>query len=515
MSEIAAQEGFREQFPKNLFANVAFFIFSILIGIFLVPYFINTLGVAAYGLIPLATSLTAYLTILTDSLNVAVSRFLTVDLHRQDYKKANRTFNTALFGLTGIIIALIPVVVLFSYYAPTFFNVPAGQEFEVVLLFLGVSAAFLIRSFSSNFTVSLFANNRLDLINVLNIINIVVQVSLIVVLFTIFSPQLSYIGSAYLVSSIFFLTGAIVLSRWINPHLHINIREFDRSRLKELTIMGWWAVVDMLGSLLLYQMDLIVVNLLFGATAAGEYAVIFLWVVLLRGIAGTLSSVISPITLTYYAKGKIDQIIILAKSAVKGVGLVMALFIGLICGFAPQILTLWVGPQFAHLAPLMWVLTFPMVISLCILPLFAINVAFNKVRIPGIITILWGIGYVVLVFTIPPLLGWGFYGVAVVGAIVLILRSGLFVPWYATKVMSIPSNTFTKSLISGVFATLFVAGIAVIIGKIFTISSLITLAIFCGIVSTVYLIALWFIGFNQFEREVVMSYIPKNPGMIE
>ena len=515
MSEIAAHDGFREQFPKNLCANLAFFILSILIGIFLVPYFINTLGIAAYGLIPLATSLSAYLTILTDSLNVAVSRFLTVDLHRQDYKKANRTFNTALFGLSGIIVALIPVVVLFSYYSPKFFNVPAGQEYDVILLFLGVSAAFLIRSFSSNFTVSLFANNRIDLINLLNIMSVIVQVSLIVILFTTFSPQLGYIGFANLISSIIFLIGAIFLSHRINPHLHIDTQEFDQSRLKELTFMGWWAVVDMLGSLLLFQMDLIVVNLLFGATAAGEYAVVFLWVILLRGIAGALSGVLSPMTLTYYAKGKFDQIIQLAKSAVKGVGLLMALFIGLICGFAPQILTLWVGPQFVHLAPLMWVLTFPMVISLCVLPLFAINVAFNKIRIPGIITILWGIAYVILVFTLPPLLGWGYYGVAVVGAIVLTLRSGIFIPWYATKVMGISSNKFTKPLISGVFATLIIAGIAAIIGKLFIISSLINLAFFCGTISIVYFIAVWFVGFNQFEREIVTSYIPKKIWGIE
>jgi O-antigen/teichoic acid export membrane protein len=152
---------FVTQLPKNLIANIAYFIFSIIIGIFLVPYFIETLGVAAYGLIPLATSLMGYVTILTDSLNVALSRFLTVDLHQGDYVKANKTFNTAFFGLTGITIMLIPILVLLSFWAPKFFNIPTGQESEVVLLFLGVFAAFLIRSLSSNFTVSLFAYNRL------------------------------------------------------------------------------------------------------------------------------------------------------------------------------------------------------------------------------------------------------------------------------------------------------------------------------------------------------------------
>ena len=347
VSEPPTNDGFKEQFPKNLLSNIAYFFINILIGIFLVPYFISTLGVAAYGLIPLATSFTSYVTILTDSLNIAVSRFLTVDIHQKNFEKANRTFNTALFGLSGVIILLIPVVVLLSYYAPKFFNVPAGQEFEVILLFFGVSASFLIRSWSSNFTVSLFAYNRLDLLNLLNILVVIIQVSLIVVLFTTFSPQLGFIGFAYLVSSVVFLSGAIVLSKRINPHLRMDIHDFDRLRLRELTLMGWWAVVDMIGSLFFLQIDLIAVNLLFGATAAGEYAVVFVWATLLRGIAWTLAGVLSPMILTYYAKGNIDQIIDISKSAVKGLGLFIALPIGLICGFAPQILTLWVSPMFA------------------------------------------------------------------------------------------------------------------------------------------------------------------------
>jgi O-antigen/teichoic acid export membrane protein len=509
VSQPVPQEGFTEQFPKNLGANLANFIVNIVIGIFLVPYFIGTLGVAAYGLIPLATSLTSYVTIVTDSLNLAVSRFLTVDLQRHDYKKANRTFNTALFGLSGIIIILIPVVVLLSYYAPKFFNVPTGQEFEVIVLFLGVFTSVLIRSWSSNFTVSLFAYNRLDLQNLLNIVNVIVQVSCIVALFTLFSPRLGYIGYAYVVSSIVFLLGAIVLSHRINPHLHLDVKDFDRSRLRELTDMGWWTIVNQIGALLFLQIDLIAVNILFGATIAGEYAVVFLWVTLLRVIAGTVSGVLSPMILTYYAKGERDQMIRLTISAIKGLGFFIALPIGLICGFAPYILTLWVGPQFAHLSPLMWMLTLPLVITVCALPLFPINVALNKVRIPGIVTLVTGIGNVILAFSLPGILGWGYYGVAAAGAIVLTLKNALFTPWYATKIMHRPSNTFTKSIIFGIFATFMVAGLTTVIGEIFIPSSLINLAIYCGLISLVYAIIIWYIGLNEFERQIFSHYIPK------
>ena len=498
---------FAEQFPKNLIANVANFILNIIIGILLVPYFIGTLGIAAYGLIPLATSLTSYVTILTDSLNVAVSRFLTVDLHRGDYGKANKTFNTAIFGLSGVVAILIPAIIILSYFTPRIFNVPAGTESDVILLFLGVLSALLIRSWSSNFTVTLFAHNRLDLQNLLNAVSTIVQVLSIVVFFTLFTPRLSYVGLSYLISNIVFLAGAILLSKRINPGLHLSIHDFDRSRLRDLLTMGWWSIINQVGSLFFLQIDLIVVNILFGALATGEYAVVLVWATLLRGIAGTLSGVLSPMILTYYAKDKIPEIIRISKSAVKWLGLFMALPIGLICGFAPQLLTIWVGPQFARLAPLLWILTFPLVINLCVLPLFAINVAFNKVRVPGIVTFLMGMGNVILAFSIPLLLGWGYYGVAVAGAIVLTLKNTFFIPWYATRVMEISTKTFTKSIFSGVVATLFIAGTALIILKFFIVSSLMSLACFGTFISVISVFFYWRFGMDQYEQTFFAVYL--------
>jgi membrane protein EpsK len=78
--QIETNQRFAVQFPRNLAANIAYFLVNIVIGVLLVPYFIDTLGVAAYGLIPLATSITGYVAIVVQSLNTAVFRFLTVDL---------------------------------------------------------------------------------------------------------------------------------------------------------------------------------------------------------------------------------------------------------------------------------------------------------------------------------------------------------------------------------------------------------------------------------------------------
>lgn len=498
----------KQQLPRNLAGNIGYFLINVIIGLLLVPYFISTLGIAAYGIIPLATSLNGYVGLFTQSLNTAVSRYLTLDLQREDYEKANKTFNTAFFGISSIILFMVPVVAIFSFYAPMIFNVPIGQENGAIFLFLGVSSAFLIRSWSGNFTVSLFAYNRLDLLNLVNIVNVIVQVLLILTFFSFLGPSLALVGLAYLIGGISASVIAIILSRWINPHLTINIKDFDRSRLLDLTGMGWWVIVNQVGSILFLSIDLIVVNMLFGAIEGGEYAIALQWVVLLRAIATTISGVLTPIVLTYYAKEQTDKLIRVSKSAVKLMGLFMALPIGLVCGFAPALLTVWVGSDFSFLSPLLVVLTGHLAINLAVLPLFSINVAFNRVKIPGVLTVVMGVCNLLLALILSLYSGLGYFGVAIAAAIILTLKNAFFTPWYATRILKISKYTYARAMMPGIISTLLVGGCAIAISLIFPITSILLLVIAGGVLTLIYLAIIWLIGLDGFERSLFISYLP-------
>jgi O-antigen/teichoic acid export membrane protein len=102
-----------QQVPLNLLSNILLFIFNVLIWLWLIPYLIKHLGVAGYGLIPLATQVTNYVGLITVAINSAVSRYLTLNLQRKDYIKANKVFNTAFFALSVLLICLVPLIVIF------------------------------------------------------------------------------------------------------------------------------------------------------------------------------------------------------------------------------------------------------------------------------------------------------------------------------------------------------------------------------------------------------------------
>jgi membrane protein EpsK len=249
---------------------------------------------------------------------------------------------------------------------------------------------------------------------------------------------------------------------------------------------------------------------LFGTAAGGEYSIIFMWNALIRTIAGTLAGVLTPVILTYYAQKRFEELVILSKSAVKIMGLSMVLPIGLICGFSPLILSLWVGPEFARLSPLMWILLGHLAINMSVLPLFPINVSYNKLLIPAIATIFSGIVNLLLALTFSTITGWGFYGVAVAGAIILTARHLFFVPMYATKVLGMSKNPFKNIMIQVFLSTLIVAGTASTMYYLLSVSNFLIFIIYCGIISLAYLIIAWFIFMNEPEHRIIESSIPFN-----
>ncbi|HMK47350.1 MAG TPA: MATE family efflux transporter [Methanocella sp.] len=476
----------------------------------LVPYFITTLGRDAYSIIGLAVSITAYVTLIVLSLNTAVSRFLTVDLQKNDYKSANKTFNTAIIGLSALVILMIPLIIIIAYNVPHIFNIPPGQDNDVRLFFLGVFTAFLITTWTGNFTVQLFALNRIDLQIIVNATIFLTQNGLIVLFFHLYHPSLAYIGIAYPIGAICSSMLSIIFAKRVCTHLHVLPSLFDFTQLKTLFDMSIWAMIDQLGTLLFLSIDMIIINKLFFSIAGQYYPVLCISAVM-RNIASTISGVLVPIVYTYYARNQIEALINMVVSAVKIMGIFMALPIGLLCGFSTQILTIWLPNNITpwSFAPLLMLMAFPLTINLSILPLFSINYAYNKIKVPGIMTLILGAGNFALAVAMPlamihilHLSGIAFYGVALAGAIMISIRNAVFIPWYAGRIMGVNPAVFFRSMTTGVLCTIIVMAISLALGKcpFIHITSFITLIPIGGIIGVVYLLMAWKFAFSSFER---------------
>jgi|SRR5579872_1231733 len=432
------------QFVVNVAANGCFFALSIVIGLWYTPYVIRHLGVAVYGLIPLASSITNYLSVITVAVSGSVGRFITMDVARGDYADANRTFNT--FLLSSLILAggLFILALGFAYATPYLFNVPAGEQTQVRWLFLSVMGVFLLSMVTYNFDAAIWATSRFEIRSLLDGIGLLLRVGVVVAFFSLVKPQLWHVSLGIVIAGIVWSGGHVWAWRRLTPYLSIRASDVDRSKLPELFYTSRWLLVGQFGVILCMNMDLALANIMLGATLAGSYAPVLQWLTLLRNMCALVGGVLAPSIVSFYARDEYDGMIRLSRQTMKFLGLLAALPIGLLCGLGKPALVTWLGPSFASIAPIVWVILLPMAIEACALPLSSIVLAVNRVRGMAFATLGTGLLNVGLAVLLTEQFHWGLYGVAAAGAFASLCKHAGFFPLYSASIINRPRLTFLK-----------------------------------------------------------------------
>ncbi len=447
------------RFALNLVANVGNLGLSMVVGVLYVPFLIRHLGPAVYGLIPLISMVTSYMALITFGLDSAVARSLTIALERKDDENANRIFNVSLWGNLALSAMLLVPAAVAIVHVDHILRIPPGYETPARWLFAGTVAAFLLNQVKIPFGVSSFCRNRLDLQNLVAAFETLTRVGLVVGLFCLFTPRVEYIGTAILAGTMVSTIGMVWLWKVLTPSLSISLGKFDWTLFRNLCGTGGWVIISQLGVMLYLNIDLLLANRLFGPEQGGRYAAVLALPTLLRSLAIAVGGIFAPTMYHIYARGDIDGLVVYLNRAIKFVGLVMALAIGLICGFSEPLLSLWLGPAFGSLAPLLFLMAIHLCINLSMYPLYAVPLAANRVKVPGLVTLMIGVGNLLLALLLAGVLGWGLNGLAAAGAIMLTVRHLLFTPLYGARVLNRSYGTFFGGVVPIVLATLATIGL--------------------------------------------------------
>jgi membrane protein EpsK len=365
-------------------------------------------------------------------------------------------------------------------------RIPPGYESATRWLFAGTVAAFLLNQIKLPFGVSPFSRNRLDLAGIVAVCETLTRVGLVVCLFALFTPRLEYIGMAILAGTVVSAIGMIKLWKGLTPSLRISVGQFDWKLLRNLGGTGGWVLVSQIGSLLYLNIDLVLANRILGPEQSGRFAAVLQLPVLLRSVATAVGGIFPPTMFHLYAEGDSDKLVSYLNGAIKFMALVMALAVGLVCGFSEPLLRLWLGPAFGTLAPLLFVVAIHLCLNLSMYPLYAVPLAVNRVRAPGLVTLAIGVGNLLLALFLMQVCGWGLYGLAVAGAIMLTTRDFVFMPLYAARILNRPAGTFFRTALPMVLATLATIGLCKLIMWRWVISNWIELGMAATAVSLVF-----------------------------
>ncbi|MCA9981497.1 MAG: oligosaccharide flippase family protein, partial [Anaerolineales bacterium] len=493
-------------FFLNSFSSVVLLVAKSIVGIWFTKFLIDNLSLAIYGLVPLAVAMTNYMSVVMTALNYAVGRYFTIDLRSGNLHTAVRTFNTALWGTILAVLFLAPFAFGFSYASPRIFDVPLGFELDAQMLFGLVMGAYLLSIVRSIFSLSSFATNRLDLQNWGLLLDLAVRIGIPILLFQLFAPSLWQVGLGAFVGAVLSFGLAVWVWRWLTPAVVIDLRAFEAKRLRPLMSTGGWIVLSQAGNLLLLNVDLIIVNLILGAEAGGQYGSVLQWSLLLRTIAIAMSAVLKPTALDLYARGQMVQLHQMVTQAVKLFGLFLALPVGGLMVYAAPLLTVWLGDSFASLSWLLACLVVHLAVNMSVLSLFHLQVTLNKVRWMGIGTAVAGVANVILGVWWTNWLGM--IGLALAGLVVFSVRNAILTPIYSAYIMQRPWYIYLKPLSSIVIAT----GLATILAMLSALfvmpNSWITLILNGTVVAIVYTIIVYIFMLNRVDRDLIMQFNP-------
>jgi membrane protein EpsK len=476
-------------------------------GIWFTPYLIHNLGIDLYGLVPLTTQFTDYMAVLTVALTTAVGRFLTIDLVHGDCDSANRTFNTAFWTSLLIGGCALPLIGVLVWAAPLILRIPEGAELSVRCLFAATMGSFLLTTVGSSFAVSTFARNRFDVRNYVEVLFLVTRVGFVVILFRCLHPSLVAVAAGVILAATVRQIGYNVAWRKLTPELRVSSSMYDRLRLRSMLSMSGWLTMNQVGWLLYNSIDLVILNAMVGTREAGLYGPILQLATLLRALASVVTSVVTPTIVACHAQGDEEGIVRISILAIRTMGAAIALPVGIVCGLAGPILSIWLGDQWRDVAPVVWVLVGPLTAALAVAPLASVYIAQNKVRTPGIVLILQGFGNLLLALFLTGLLGWGMYGVSASKSTMLLLSTIGYVPWYCASLLGRSRWTFLRPLLFSVVASVVVAGGLHTLAACMVVDSLWVLLAVTLATALVYIPLALRLGFGRQDRQAVLRLV--------
>ncbi len=257
---------------RNAAWNCAGTLSDALIGFFMMPFVVHTLGDTTYGLWALIASLTGCFGFLDLGVRGALGRQLAFHLARRDTHKINATLNTAIALLSAAFALTLLGVVALQFLFFRLFDVPPGQEWtvRVTLLLAGLNLAL---SFPlSAFDATLWAAQRFDRLNQIDICVSVLKAVLIFLFLKspttlICLPVISLAGSL--------LAGSLKMANtWAAlGGLHVGVRFISREALGDIFGFGLWNFIRSLAVQIITRIPAVVIGAFVGPAAVTPYAI--------------------------------------------------------------------------------------------------------------------------------------------------------------------------------------------------------------------------------------------------
>ena len=494
------------QTSANLIANIISFVSALFISFYTTPYITKHVGMEAYGLIGLAQNFTSYITIITTALNSMASRFIIIELHKDNTEEANRYFSSA---LTANTICALLVMLFTLFFVPNldgFLNISNNLLEDAKVTFALTFLSFSLTLSTSVFGVVYYAKNRLDLGAWRSVESNVLRALLLVGTFTFIGIKIQYTVTVTLISSAYVILFSIYNTKKMLPEIKVSFKYAQWKKIWTMVTSGIWNSISKLSQILLNGLDLLITNLFIGGTVLGCVSVTKTFVNLIISLVATISDIFLPKFLKAYAKDK-ESLNIEFLSSTKLLGFCSCIIISVFLVYCETFYNLWLP---AEDTVLMRNLTYISLVSIFVsgpvYSMFSIYTVINKVRPMAVASLVMSAMSTATVFVLLKFTELGVYAIVGVSTIYGAVKNLTYNMFCLRKYAGIDLKKSYGIIVKNILIVLICMVANMYIKSFATITSLITMAMYIIVSVIVSAIIFFLLGISYQDKKALLRF---------
>jgi len=501
----------RRQSVLNMASQGIAFAFTLLLGFFLTPFVVKHIGSTANGFLALSANIMTYTSLIVIALNSMTGRFVAMAYFQHRVNDVKKYYSSVFIANVFVCLILtIPALMLFCHLS-SIFHIPQDLIRDVTLLFVFTFIQFVIMQIGSVFNNSAYVANRLDLVASRNIESKLLSGILILLAFSFFTPHLWQLGLIHCLCAAYVVMRNYSIHRMVMPGIGVNFNYFEFGKIRELIASGAWNSVNVLGGILIDQLDLIIVNMFISAAAMGVVSVAKVLPFGCSGLICALASSVAPTLTKEYAEGNFNKISTTVNFNMRLMASFACIPVAFVAVWGGDFYRLWVPTMEARELWLISLAAFgimPLLLSLT--PMSFVFTSANKVKINSLVTI----GYALLSLAVMLALLHLTDNVLIrmiivvtIGRLFGILQGLTFTIPYISKMLSVNSTQLYLVLVKNVSVTVATIAVGIVFRCLFSAHNWWDLAIAVVFTATNGIIISWSFLFSKNEKIILINFL--------
>ena len=482
---------------KKLFSTIIVsglaFVINYFIIFFLTSFVTVNIGTAAYGFVSLSKTFASYALIASTALNSYSSRYITIEYHKSNYKKANEYFNSVFFANVFLGMILFLIATIFTSILEKFLNVPKEISYDVKILFVLVFLNLFISLTGTVFQVAAIIKNQLILVSIAKACSYIIEAVVLIAIFTLYAPHIYYVGVGMITATFVVMVVNYIIIKRFTPQLVIDVKFYRVHAVKKLVVNGIWNSLNALGNTLNSGLDLLVTNMLLNAVTMGQVSIVKSIVNIFSSLYQMVAQPFEPIFLKDYAKENKSDLLKHLRFSMRISGMFSNLAFAGIVSYGLCYYKLWIPNQNCELLYRLTIIAVATsVFEGPMYPLYYIYTLTIKNKIPCIITIVGGVLNVCGMFILIKYTNLDVYAVFFTTAVIMTIINGITNPIYMAHCLKIKYVTFYPELVKHVISCAVMTILLKIISNYLTpndwISLIVAALLSCAIGAVIHLI---------------------------